>query len=556
MSGKPKYPLPIAPNVAYGTVGLPDSGVNDDPGPMTFQKLADQYSQSLPLLIQLDQGYYGQVSQLTLCAEDKYQVHCVKYTKVVTVQDSRNNCYSVPLYSAFKFGIINASEDGTIHGDAASWSSSLSHSDVMSCAKLPKVLCVTKAWSGVPSLEDSEVLIVLDRQSSQGGNQDQLVVFSLLTRSRKILSTKCLALFSTNPSCTQLHLTDIAKYVLEPFPCQAFLYIDESALPKALKLPSGFLDKPVILVDSKDEVSLVLSALNRAELSPGQLLDVPVSSNFAELECSVLPSDAEAALYPTDKLMEEFSVTTMLYYKEGRTSKSNKIQSILYKAAQEGAEKAGIFFVSSFGVRSLSDQPEHKALATDNTYEELDWSPDDCEEPLPIAPTLPPPPVGPKPKPKPRPAVRPQKPSAEKRPLSYPARAKVQTAEVTVPASIPAEERESRLESEPEYIFMQPNTSGPKPDTKPRPLKKPVAPAEAKKSISVSLLSDRLQALESRLVKQEEQLQKLALQVKQLIRPDGTNGLPGSPVPPLHAGSEQERNCQLVGLLTPTQVCC
>ncbi len=552
------HKLPITPNAAYGTISFEDG---DSSRTMKLRTLVDKHSQSLPLLIQLEQGgYYGPISQLTLCTEDQYQVHCVKYASVISVQDSHGTRYSVPLYSAFKVGLIYASGD---NGNVSPRSTFPMCSDILSRPVLPKVVCATKQWHserGKPSIQEKEVLIVLGKQTTQAG-REEMVVFSLLTQNKKLLPAECLAHFTTDPACNQLHLAQIVEHVPGFFPCQAFLYFDVSALPKHLKLPSGFLSKPFTLVERKEEVSLLLSPITKALTSGAspQLLDIPVSSTFSDIEVSIVASDTGANIYPTDTVMQDFDVKNLLYYKEGNTSRAHKIQSVFYMTARDGFENAGISLVSSYGTRSFS-YTRPKASSEDDVYEEIpEWSTGSehsIKACLPIQP-VPAPKIatGPKPQVKPKPPVRRTKLSAK---------TLVDSLHTTGSEHAPAEGATSstvtaRKENEPEYTYMQPlqDSTGSGSNVRTKPQRKSAKPLD---------LEDRLLALESRLSNQEEALAFEIEQRRALTRlPDippkgsrssGDNKLSRSLALPSHAQSMKEKNQSIVSSLTTTQVSC
>ena len=57
-------------------------------------------------------------------------------------------------------------------------------------------------------------------------NQEQLKVFSLKTMNEKILRKDVFGRFSVDPQYTQLYLPELLKYVDEPVPSSARLFLD------------------------------------------------------------------------------------------------------------------------------------------------------------------------------------------------------------------------------------------------------------------------------------------------------------------------------------------
>ncbi len=117
----------------------------------------------------------------------------------------------------------------------------------------------------------------------------------------------------------------------------------------------------------------------------------------------------------------------------------------------------------------------------------------------------------------------------------------------------------TRKESEFEYTYMQPTQTNTNVKTR-----KPVKPQPTERD-----LEDRLQALESRLSKQEEAHKELTFEVEQLraltrlpdiplkgSRSSDDNKLSSSLALPSHAQSMKEKNQSIVSSLTVTQVSC
>eukprot|EP00731_Ephydatia_muelleri_P004016 Em0002g192a len=104
--------------------------------------------------------------------------------------------------------------------------------------------------------------------------QEGLAVYSLGTRSEKLLPLACTAVFSTNASHTMLHLCDIVAYAPNAFPCKACIIKDSSA---AKCFPSN-----AVTLRSKSVASvLVCSALSPRGHSPKkqEILPSPITKS-------------------------------------------------------------------------------------------------------------------------------------------------------------------------------------------------------------------------------------------------------------------------------------
>ena len=77
---------------------------------------------------------------------------------------------------------------------------------------------VKEGWSSeAVSVEKDEILLPRKFRPDPEG----LAVYSLGTRSEKLLPLSCTAVFSSNANHTPLHLCDIAAYLPNVFPCKA-----------------------------------------------------------------------------------------------------------------------------------------------------------------------------------------------------------------------------------------------------------------------------------------------------------------------------------------------
>ena len=313
---------------------------------ISLQQFVQQHSKSLPACVKVVRGYYGQSADSELITDDLYDVHFVKHQKVVTIEDTQGTVYSVPLASTLQFGLVFTQQenmDGTTFHKA---------SDIMALKVLPKVVCAMKAFRGKheeSSVKENEILKI---QSIEVREKEVLKVFSIRTNSVKFLQANCKGDFSTKPSLIRLHLPDILTCI----PCKAVMFIDETVttLATAKMFPSSLLSGPILIAESKVEISLVASFSKRTACEVSEmdtLFDIPLADHLAEVEVAVLesPSTQEVQLLCNDtiRIMREFHPNKLKYLREMKSARATRLQSLLYAEVRKGQEMVGVGLESS-----------------------------------------------------------------------------------------------------------------------------------------------------------------------------------------------------------------
>ena len=199
----------------------------EDAEGISLRELVKRYSQSFPLRIRVLRGYCGQTSRLTISMLDVYNIHFMKYTKVVGMKDSHGNPYSIPLNSSVEFGIVydpNERRDEALGGFKFE-----SVADILSLGHPPKVISATQQWFGDDAriaVQLNEVFIVKQVLKPKFKGKKGLRVFSMLSKTEKFLPDDCTAHFTTQPYAVRLHLPEMMEHLSSPFPCQACLFLE------------------------------------------------------------------------------------------------------------------------------------------------------------------------------------------------------------------------------------------------------------------------------------------------------------------------------------------
>ena len=93
---------------------------------------------------------------------------------------------------------------------------SVLHSDPM-----PKVLCARSRWRHLETVIHVGEVLIVKGTYIKGRQLRGLSVFSMSTRSDKVLPLKCPLQFTTQAKYLFLSLSDIVNHIPEPFPCKA-----------------------------------------------------------------------------------------------------------------------------------------------------------------------------------------------------------------------------------------------------------------------------------------------------------------------------------------------
>ena len=191
----------------------------------TIHSIIAKYHLYVPIRIRVLQGYCSDTADINISTGDLYDVQLMKTTKVVTIRDQDGMTLRVPLESSTKFGLVfNLSSN---YDEGLCGYTFRTVSDLTSLSTLPRVVCTVKAFEGndsKSSVQQNEILVVQQALKSVFRGKRGIKVYSLLTRTEKILPEDCDAGLSTNPSLVRMHLPDIIEHIVNPFPAHAVMY--------------------------------------------------------------------------------------------------------------------------------------------------------------------------------------------------------------------------------------------------------------------------------------------------------------------------------------------
>ncbi len=178
----------------------------------TIKEIITTYSYALPVRVRVLQGYCSDTSEVNISTDDVYNIHSIKHIKMLKVKDGDGMTHRVSLDAPVKIGMIyNPSQDDDVSLNGYEFKTI---SDVTAMSNLPKIIAATQA---VPSNDDKnsvsegEIFFVRQIHRSVFKGKKGLKVFSLLTRSNKILFDDCAGSFSTKPSLVRISLPELLE---------------------------------------------------------------------------------------------------------------------------------------------------------------------------------------------------------------------------------------------------------------------------------------------------------------------------------------------------------
>ena len=144
---------------------------------------------------------------------------------MVTVRDQDGMSCRVPIESSMKFGLVFNLSSNYDEGLCGYMFKTVS--DLTSLSILPKIVCTMRAYKGNDargSVQENEILVIQQALKSKFRGKRGMKVYSLLTKTEKVLPEECDVGFSTNPSLVRVHPSDIIERIANPFPAHAVMY--------------------------------------------------------------------------------------------------------------------------------------------------------------------------------------------------------------------------------------------------------------------------------------------------------------------------------------------
>lgn len=241
---------------------------------MTLGEFVNKYKSEFPVRVRVSRGYYGTTDKWCISEGEYFNIHFVKYTKVVGAVDSSIGNYTIPLNSSVQFGVLPNLPQGRIE-EAVTGEVFRSVGDLLAQQTLPLAVKATQNW--IKSKAENSVRIgeILILQGTKGRIKRTLKCIEATTGKQKNLNSNCVGNFSTSPHDTCLYLPEVIKHFSLPNNFIMFINPNHKEL---IPLPQDMVSHSVKLTRCSIETSLIATQLDpQASLTESTpLVEIPI----------------------------------------------------------------------------------------------------------------------------------------------------------------------------------------------------------------------------------------------------------------------------------------
>ena len=313
------------------------------PEKLSLPVFVGKYFDDLPLSVRVCRGYCGPSEDTSISEGDRFNIHFVKHTTVVTIQCENRSKFNVPLNSAIPFGILfdpNKNQNEALKGCRFD-----KVSDILQCSTLPHVVRVRRGHKGSSaesSIAPNELLLVRKKGKSKLLGKQHLKVFSLTNNCEKSLPENCIGHFSTKPREVCLFLPEIVKHLPYQFPFKAVMFGNSQS---TRHIPIKLSTSVVTIMHHSIETSLVATSALETDPQSARLLDIPIDLDILLRVVDSSETDSKKLQDDTTYLYYNFSPARLCPYinvSRAFARNAHETQCLLYKTIRSGQEYRGV----------------------------------------------------------------------------------------------------------------------------------------------------------------------------------------------------------------------
>ena len=331
--------LPLPPIQDSSNTGPPSEEFFASSDEMTLGEFVNKHKDDFPVRVRVSRGFYGTSDKWSISEGEYFNIHFVKYTKVVGATDASFGHYTIPLNSSVEFGVFYAPH-GNI--DAAFTGYEFKTiADVMKANPVPLAVKATVDWgkdkTGYHSVTNGDVLAL---QESKGRFKHSLKCIDCFTGKQKSLSYSCAGFFTTCPFGLRLYLPDVVQHFSLP---QTFaMFINTASNPD---FPQDVSTRRVKLTGCSIETSLIATQLDSrisTTMESSPLIEIPIDLDIGVQ--LVTPKEEEVAqLYKeTDHLFSTIDITRLQTIPNIVTMPSDPLAAEALAACHQSRKNIGV----------------------------------------------------------------------------------------------------------------------------------------------------------------------------------------------------------------------
>ena len=306
---------------------------------MFFADFISRFSGALPLAVSIQSAESVSSQRLVATRQcSNFNVHFLKHSKVVIIQDQfGGECFSVPLNSSIKFGLVynQQSESNTDH--AAYFETA---NDIINLKQLPYVVCATKRYDGgalEKSVAAGEILFIRGIKKPKGIGRGKCLKVNSINGDEKLLASKCCGGFTTSPRECQLNLLIMMQHSI-PLPQQALLFSNTEI---SSYLPQTMIDQPITLDRIQGESSAIMTPRDTNEVE-SWMYDVSTEIKLRIKKLPLNTEEQEDLNAETNVFYTTFDPLYTQHYAEKSDDNGIALQHVLIVNVMPGKEKDGV----------------------------------------------------------------------------------------------------------------------------------------------------------------------------------------------------------------------
>lgn len=339
----PKLPVPI-PTAAIPYTEPVQKQQQEKPA-VTFETTSKEMSlgefvckhqHEFPVRVRVSRGFYGTTDRWSISEGELFNIHFVKYTKVVATTDGIRH-YNIPINSAAEFAYIFAPQQ---HIEAGLQGFNFpTVGDIVPLTNLPKLIRATassvKRNSPECSVEENELLIIKKVKKPVFGSRS-LVCVNAVTGQVKTLGSNCAGKFTTRPFQVCLFLPEVIEHITLPDKFQVFIHPDISS-----DIPDDLFSAPVTLSHCSIETSLVATQLEANDQASQSLVEIPIDLDIGVELVTSKTEDIQKLYQETRAIFRNFNASSIKKIPASAASGDSGVEEAV-SAYRKGKENYGI----------------------------------------------------------------------------------------------------------------------------------------------------------------------------------------------------------------------
>ena len=303
---------------------------------MSLGEFVCKHQHEFPVRVRVSRGFYGTTDRWSISEGELFNIHFVKYTKVVSTSDGVRH-YNIPINSAAEFAYIYAPQENIEAGLRGFNFPTIG--DIVSLTNLPRLIRATRSSvkrnSPESSVEENELLIIKKVKKPVFGSRSLMCV-NAVTGQVKTLGSNCAGQFTTRPFQVCLFLPEVIEHITLPDKFQVFIHPDASS-----DIPDDLFSSPVTLSHCSIETSLVATQIDASDQASQSLVEIPIDLDIGVELVTSKTEDIQKLYQETRVIFRNFNASSIKKIPASAASGDSGVEEAV-SAYRKGKENYGI----------------------------------------------------------------------------------------------------------------------------------------------------------------------------------------------------------------------